>query len=342
MDIDAKKYNKNKIFIGIFIFVFYLIVGVIVYMKIEGYSFLEAIYMVIITISTVGYKEVKPLSDTGIVFTIFFIIVNFLIVGFVLQNLISYLFYDNFFKRLKLRMMDRRLNKLHNHIIICGYGRNGKRAFSELMANNEQVVVIEKNEALVEEVENDYKNAVFIKGDATKEEVLLKAGVKRARSLITTLPTDAHNVFIVLISKYLNPSILVVSRASDEHSDIQLRRAGADYVILPDMVGGVRMAKLVLEPDVIEFLEYLMIKTNEDVNLVEIKCSELHSEYINATLEDLDVRRKTGANVIGMKMPDGKYIFNPAPSQIITSQTKLFVLGTPEQIENFKKLLVKK
>ncbi len=332
--------KKLRIYIWLGIFVAYIFGGILGYMLIEGYSFLEAVYMVVITISTVGFGEVKPLSPEGRIYTTIFIIFNLLIVGIVLRNVISYLFDEQFFRLLKERAIKRKMKSIENHTIVCGFGRNGLRAVKELLAHKEKVVVIENDVKVMDLVEEDIrKQVIFIEGDATKEEILQKAKVCNAKALITTLPIDADNVFIVLTARYLNPKITIVSRASDEHSDIKLKRAGADYVILPDMVGGVRMAKLVTEPDVIEFLEYLMVKTHEDVNLVEVQCSELPEKYLNHTLKELDIRRKSGANIIGMKLENGKYIFNPSADMKLTVGAKLFVLGTPEQIENFKTLL---
>ncbi len=333
--------KRNRIYYSLAVFIIVVGGGIAGFMIIEGYTFIEALYMTIITISTVGYGLVRPLSETGIWFTSMLIIVSFIILGVVIRNIASYLLDGEFRKIIKKRRMERQLSKLNNHVIVCGYGRNGHHAVEELLLHDEKVVVIEKDHEIVLENEHLLKNLYFVEGDATDEDTLLMANVEHAKALITTMPNDAENVFVVLTARQFNPDLLIISRASDDHSDTKLRRAGANFVIMPDSVGGHRMAKLVSQPDVIEFLDYLMIKSGNTVNIEEIPCELLPEEFIDKTLGELDVRRTTGANVIGMKLPDGTYLFNPAASTKITRNAKLFVLGTPEQVRKFKNLLNK-
>ncbi len=309
-------------------------------MVIEGYSFLEALFMTIITVSTVGYGVVKPLSETGIFFTTLLIIFSFVILAVVVENIASYFLDEDLRKLIKYRRMRKTLQKISGHVIVCGYGRNGRHAVEELLLHDETVVVIEQKHNVIVENELEHNDDIYlIEGDATNEETLLAANVKQAKALITTLPIDADNVFVVLTAREFNPDMLIISRASDDRSESKLRRAGANYVILPDSVGGHRMGKLVSQPEVIEFLDYLMLKSGETVNLEKISCDELPKEYIDKTLAELDVRRRTGANVVGIKMPDGQYIFNPSPDIKIRRNSVLFVLGTPQQVAKLKQIL---
>jgi len=204
-------------------------------------------------------------------------------------------------------------------------------------------VIIDNNAEIINETINEgiikNKNFTFIRGDASHEESLLKANLKNAKALITTLPNDAENLLIILTSRDINTRMTIISRASDEHSYSKLKRAGANNVIMPDIVGGSRMAKLVVEPDIIEFLEMIMLREGVDVNLEEISCDDLAACFVDSTISDLDIRKKTGANIIGLKLDNGEYMFNPNGNIKLKKEDKLFVLGTVGQIQKLKELL---
>ena len=316
-----------------------VLTGITGYMLIEGYSFKQALYMTVITISTVGFGLVKPLSTAGTYFTILLIITSFVLIAFILQSLISILIDTDFRLFIKRLRMEKLVKRLKDHVIVCGYGKNGHHAVEELLLHGEIVVVIERDHSVIAEHEFHKKeNLYFIEGEATDDETLQSANIQKAKALIATLPVDADNVFVVLSARELNPSLLIISRARDEQSDSKLRRAGADFVIMPDHIGGHRMGKLVSQPDVLEFLDYIMVKSGNTVNIESIPCEKLPREYMGKTIGELDIRRNTGANVIGLKLKDGRYIFNPAPEERIEAGSRLFVLGTPEQIEKLIKL----
>ncbi len=332
--------KQRKLIYSVVVLIALIFVGVLGYMTIEGYSFIEALFMTIITISTVGYGVVRPLSEAGILFSTLLIIFSLILIALIIENFAATLLDEEVQRMIKNKRMKRKLQKLSNHVIVCGYGRNGKHAVEELLLHNEKVVVIELKHETIVENELDINEKVYaIEGDATNEETLLNANIKQAKALITTLPNDSDNVFVVLTAREFNPGILIISRASDDRSESKLRRAGANYVILPDSVGGHRMGKLVSQPEVIEFLDYLMLKSGETVNLEQIYCNDLPSVYIDKTLAELDVRRRSGANVIGIKLPDGRYIFNPGPDVKIQKNSILFVIGTPKQIAQLKEIL---
>jgi len=312
-----------------------ILVGVAGFRIIENYSFSEAIYMTIITVSTVGFNEVRPLSPEGRLFTAFLIIFSFGTFAYAVSSITIYVMdgeYKRYFKDLRVT---KQVNKISNHTIICGYGRNGKQAVSELKAHNRKYVVVEFNKELVEELRETH-SIPFVEGDATQEEVLERAGIDRATSLITTLPKDADNLFVVLTAREMNAELLIISRASKDNSDKKLRRAGADNVIMPDKIGGAHMASLVIKPDVIEFMDYVMGQGSSSINLEEITFENLPEEFKNKSIKELGIRDKSGANIVGFRTPDGEYIINPSPDTVIMPKAKIFVLGTVEQVNAFR------
>ncbi|MBN2892782.1 MAG: potassium channel protein [Bacteroidales bacterium] len=336
MIISSKKTNIKILSL---LFVLLVFSGTIGYMVIEGYNVINALFMTIITISTVGYGTIRELSDLGIFFTILLIMSSFLIVGLVVQNFYRYISEGEFKKSLRNSKIKRKMKNMENHVIVCGYGLNGSHATQELINAHEKVVVIDENQKIIENAESHNVNAIFILGDARDEEILEDAGIYQAKAIIIALHVDADNLFVVLTARDLNPKLKIISRAVEDSSERKLRRAGADYVILPDSVGGIKMAKLVSEPDVLEFLEQIMAKSGISVNLAEIGCNELPEINIGKSLGDLNIRKHSGANVIGMKLEDGTYIFNPGANIKIERKSKLFILGTPDQVDLFKKMI---
>jgi len=321
---------------GVYVLVL-MVIGTIGYMIIESYSLIDALYMTVITVSTVGFREVKPLSDPGKIFTIFIILSSLGVLAYFLSNLTQSLFKAqlSFFFGGNLKLLKQK--KMENHIIVCGYGRNGSQVVHELMAFGEKVIVIDKDHELV--VSKIAEPIQFIEGDSTEDQVLLQAGINKARSLITTLPIDADNLFVVLTARTLNPAINIISRASSASAEKKLRMAGVNSVVMPERVGGAHMATLVAQPDVVEFMEHLNIHGNSPVQLMEIMCSDLPKDLLHKPIRELELRKKTGANIIGYKTSAGEYILNPTPDTKLYPDSKLFVLGTKEQVEGMQKIL---
>ncbi len=336
------KQLKN-IYVASIIFIILFIIGVVGYMYIESYSLLEAVFMTIITISTVGYGEVHKLSHFGMIFTVVFIITSFGLFGYLATYVTRMFVNGDYRKYLKEIYVNKKIKKIKKHIIVCGFGRNGRQATIELLKQKEYVIFIEKSEEVVEEDINvklmKNKRIIHLHGDASHEESLKKAKLKKAKALITTLPNDAENLLIVLTAREINQNVTIISRASDEHTYSKLMRAGANNVIMPDIVGGTRMAKLVTQPDIIEFLEMIMLREGVDVNLEEISCSTLASCFVNSSISSLEIKRRTGANLIGLKLGNGKYLFNPRPGIKLKKEDKLFVLGKPHQIKRLTEVL---
>lgn len=314
------------------------IIGPLGYYVIEGYSPLNAIYMTVITVATVGFQEVQPLSDHGKIFTIFMILYSLVVLGFFVTNL-ARLLLDGFFgQKLKDYRVKKQITKLRDHVIVCGYGRNGFQACEELADHDIDFVVVEKRDNVISMIREDPER-LFIQGDAASEEVLNMAQISKAQALITALPNDADNLYVVLTAREMNPNLRIISRASEFRSDLKLRRAGADNVIMPDRIGGQRMAKLVAQPDIVEFWEYVLLQRIKDVSLEKINCSKMLGDFENKSIRNLGLREKTGANIVGLKTEEGNYIFNPSPDFELSHSDQLFVLGSHEQIIKIKSIL---
>ena len=317
--------------------VFIFFVGILGFHWIEGYQFVDAFYMTVITVSTVGLSMGEPLSQEGRLFTSFLIIFSISLYAYAISILTSY-FIDGELKLfLKKYKVEKQINKLSGHTIICGYGRNGKEAVRKLQAHKKKFVVIESNQLRVAKLKET--GLLFVEGDATFDTVIQKANIKHAQALITTLPNDADNVFIVLSAREQNSDLTIISRASEQKSDSKLKKAGADNVIMPDKVGGSHMASLVITPDVVEFLDNISVEGTGDINLEEITVSDFPEHTSVKTLRDIEAHYKTGCTVIGFKTNNGDYIVNPGADTLLESNSKLFVLGNPEQISNLNELL---
>ena len=325
----------RKIYIALLLLITILLIGITGFILIEGYNLSEAFYMTVLTVSTVGFNEVRPLSEAGRIFTSILIIFSFSTFVYAITSISNYILdgeYKIYFKDLRV---NKKVNKISDHTIICGYGRNGKQAAFELKAHHRKYVVIEQDKDLIEELRGEH-DIPFVEGDATFERYLEKAGIINAKALITTLPKDADNLFVVLTAREMNPDLLIISRASNDNSDKKLRRAGANNVIMPDKIGGAHMASLVIKPDVIEFMDHIMGQGENSINLEEITFENLPEELKNKTIKDLGIRDKSGANIVGFKNPNGEYIINPSPDTIIMPHAKIFVLGTIDQIDAFR------
>jgi voltage-gated potassium channel len=313
-------------------------IGTVGYVVIDDYNWFDAFYMTVITVSTVGYGEVEPLSNAGKIFTTILIMSSFGTFAYAISGITKFVIQGEFNQFIKNRKLNATIEKLTDHVIICGYGRNGRQAAQVLKKHNKRFVVIEKSEDITKSFNHKY-NDLVLSGDSTQDDILLKAGILNASALITTLPVDADNLFIVLTARNLNKNLTIISRASDDNSDTKLKIAGANNVIMPDKVGGAHMASLVMKPDVIEFIDYMTAVGNEKMSLEEIVFSNVSDDYKSKTLKELQIRNIFGANIIGFKTVEGEYIVNPSAETQLLPNSKLFVLGTPEQIKSLKELL---
>ncbi|MTI41584.1 potassium channel protein [Fulvivirga lutimaris] len=321
------------------LFIISMSLGAVGYIIIEGFAPLDAIYMAVITFATVGYNEVNTLSSDGKIFTIIFIMVNLGIFAYTVSVLSSFFFEGELRRVFKNIITSRDVKKLKNHVIVCGFGRNGIKVCEELRNDNIEFIVIESNTEIINAFPEE-KNYFFINGNATLDEVLLEAGIKEASTIICSLPLDADNVFITLTARELNRKIKIISKANEPTSEKKLYRAGATYVVMPDRLGGIHMANLITKPYVIEFLELLNGVGDSKLVLEEVSHDKLKAEYQNKSLRELDVRNKTGATIIAFKDEVEGFIFNPHSEKAVQEGDVLIVLGNTKNIAQFKQVFV--
>ena len=326
-----------KIYFAMFLLLAIIFSGILGYMIIEGMTFFEAFYITIVTVSTVGFSDTTIVTPEGKFFTALLIMLSFGTFAYALTSISKYLLEGEYRIYFKDYQMNKEVEKLRGHVIVCGYGRVGTQAVSELNAHNKEYVIIEQSKELLDRFRAN-KQHLFLEGNATSDEILLKAQIENAQALITTLPSDADNLFVVLSARELNPNLTIISRASQGSSVRKLKIAGASNVIMPDSLGGAHMASLVITPDVIEFLDHITIQGNSKINLEEINFENIPEAYKNKTIAAISQSFETGCNIVGYKTQEGDFIVNPEPSILLVPGSKLFVLGKPEQINQINKI----
>lgn len=326
---------RSKIYLAISLMVMVLTVGVMGYRYISDYNWLDALYMTIITVTTVGFMEVKPLNAEAKIFTVMLIISSVIIFSFAISVITEYILSRNSLQLLKKKKVKNQINNLSNHVIVCGFGRNGMQAAERLKAYKRPFIVIERDKEIIEKYEDE---VLFVEGDANEDNVLIEAGVERASYLIAALPDDAENLFVVLSARQLNKDLFIISRASKVTSQKKLQLGGANKVIMPDKIGGDHMASLVVIPDLITFMDKLSTEGEHTTNLEEVAIEDFSNQVDCNSLRDLDLRRKTGCTIIGYIEPNGKYIINPEADMPLMPKSKVIVLGRPEQIRKLNEM----
>ena len=289
---------------------------------IERWNFLDALYMTIITLTTVGYGEVHKLSTEGRIFNIFLIIGGVGTVFYALSRGAKLVLEGELQEMFGRKRLEKKIKDLHNHYIICGYGRMGRIICRELNAKKEEFIVIEKNPDKLHEKEN----ILIMEGDATQDAVLIEAGIEKARGLISVLPTDAENLFVVLSARGLNPQLLIVARAGEEGSGQKLLRAGADRVTSPYHIGGLHIAHTILKPAVVDFIEFATKSGNIDLQMEEVTISE-RSRLVGVTLDEGGIGRDLGIIIVAIRKSSGEMKFNPTSHNIIEAGDTLIALG---------------
>ncbi len=330
------KLLKNKFYLAVSLLITLLCIGIVGYRIIAGYTWVNAIYMTVITVTTVGYGEIEVLDNAGKIFTVALILTSVAIIAFSLSVITEYIVKHSNPDLIKRRKIKKMISKLDNHIIICGYGRNGKQVAQKLLAHKRPFVIIEEEKEIVDKFQTE--NIPMFWGNAIDDEILKKAGIYKASTIICTLPEDADNLFIVLSARQMNKDLKIISRASKTSSYHKLKLAGADNIIMPDRIGGDHMASLVVVPDLIEFLDNLSLVGDGSVNIEEIPTDKLTQGKENQSIIDLDVRSRTGCTIIGYKNPEGKYTVNPNANQLLVKDSKVIVLGDAKQIQTLNKL----
>lgn len=308
-----------------------LVVGMLGYVAIEGWSPLDSLYMTVITVGTVGFREMGPLSTAGKLFTMGLIIAGVGALGFSLGTFIDFILEGHLTGILEARRMESRIKSLTDHYILAGMGRVGSVVARMLHEEGVTFVVIDHDEETLEGVaENGW---LAVHGDATDERTLRDAGVERARGLVTALDTDAENTFVTLSARALNPEIFIVSRSSNETSEAKLRKAGANRVMTPTVVGGRRMATMVLHPVVADYLDLISHGGEIEFRLEELDVSP-GSKVDGKTIGELRIRHETGAFILAIKGLDGAIDTNPWADTSLRAGDRLVVFGTPSQLRD--------
>ena len=304
------------------------------YMLLEKWRFIESLYMVIITLSTVGFMEVKPLSDTARVMTMLIIFGGvgafFYLGGSLAQMLVE----GKFQNILGRRRVQKIIGKLTGHYIICGYGRIGKVVAQGIQNEGLDVVVIENDKDSLAQLGQD--KVLYIEGDATKDGTLLSAGLEKAKCLIAALSEDADNVFVTLTSRQLNPKIMIIARTDVESHVSRLKQAGADNVFMPYNIGGLRLVQSVLRPTATSLLD-LAMRGDINLQMEELPVSK-HSEFVDKLVKNSGIRPRFDILIVGIKKSSGEMVFNPGPETIINEGDLLIALGKPENLQKLQRV----
>jgi voltage-gated potassium channel len=322
--------------ISLLILLLLMSLGTVGYMSIEGWHFLDAFYMTVITLGTVGFKEVHDLSDAGKVFTILLIVVGVAVLGYTVGKLVQIMFEGEFQRFLGRKKVEKSIEVLRDHYIVCGYGRIGSLICREFAAKPIPFLVVESNPGVIEKLEED--KVLFLRGNATEDETLLRAGIKRAKGLVSVVTSDTENVYITLTARGLNPDLYILARSGEPGSDIKLKRAGANKVVSPYHIGGTRMAQAILRPNVVDFIEIATGRDHLDLQMEEIFIPG-HSPVIGQNLKDAGLRRDTGVIIVGIKKANGRMVFNPGGTSDLEARDTLIVLGQPLEIVKLENLI---
>lgn len=324
---------------ALLLFICSLLIGTFGFRLLEGYSVLEGFYMAVITISTVGYTEVKPLSSAGQLFSSLYIIMNVGIFAYAIAAFTKYVIHGEVFKTMHKRMIKSKISGLKDHVIICGFGKYGKEISRLFTKHNIDFVIIERDEEVIDEIQKSPDQLLYHQGDATSDDSLKHAGIQTCKALIAAMPDDANNLFTVLTARQLNPSINIISRAKEVTSEKKLRLAGANHTIMPEQIGGFYIANLVNKPETIEFFNYITEQTNSGFGFEELESDNLPLACLDKTIYELEIRKNTGTNIIGFKKENGEYVVNPHPNTKFSKGTSFIVLGTVEQLKKLKDFL---
>lgn len=329
---------QHLILVISFLFIL-LMVGTFGYTYLEGWSWFDSLYMTFISFSTVGFQEVAPLHIASRLFTMFLIIMGMIIIAMLSASVTSWFVSNEILIKRKRLKMKQRISNLNGHIIICGAGDTGRTIIQEFQKAKKDFVVIDDSAEVVSELLEKDPVLNIIEGDATKDEILEDANIKNAAGLITALSLDAANLFVVVSARVLNPKVNIISRSVDLHTESKLYNAGANFVISPNMVEGMRMASVILRPTVVNFLEVMTRGEGLAVQMEEIVIPK-DSSFRGKKLADIRIPHRTGLIVLAVKHSENlKWQFNPGPDFILNERDEVIVLGEPQKIDKLRHLL---
>ena len=318
----------------VILFFLIIFIGTFGYFIIEKWNILECLYMTVITVFTVGFKEVKPLTPVGKIFTIFIIFSGVSTAFYAFTKVAEIAFEGGIREFWRKRMKEKKLKTISNHYLVCGYGRMGQIVQERLEMENIPHIVIENDREKLNILEG--KNCLYIEGDATLEEVLIEAGIKRAKGLAALLSTDADNLYLVLTARQLNPSLYILSKALDEEGEKKILQIGANKVVSPYKLGGLKIAQGLIRPTLVDFVDLIIRRQELSLFMEEFIVSK-QSKIVGFSLKEADIRKKSNVIVVAIRKPGKEICFNPDPETKIEVGDTLLVLGNGKGIQDFKK-----
>jgi voltage-gated potassium channel len=329
---------RRDLILALLLFVGVMFVGVMGYHLLEGWVFIDAIYMTVITLAGVGYGETHPLSWKGRIFTIGLILMGLLSVAYILNRFTDAFIQGYFEERLRVRRQNRLLRKLRNHYLLCGYGRMGRQIAQELAAEGVPFIIIDPQSEPIAEAQ--HLGYATYQGDATLDQSLQAVGIQHACCLIAAMPSDAENLYAILSAKTLNPSIRAIGRATSEEAIQKLTRVGADKVISPYITGGKRMAAAALRPKVMDFLDGAITGSDRSFYMEEFLLDGPSCPYLGKTLRNAHLRITTGTLILAIRRADGEFLVGPMGETVLEQGDMLICMGTEEQLRQLSQLLL--
>lgn len=322
---------KKLIGIGIALLII-LAWGTSGYVVLERWTPFEAFYMTVITLSSVGFMEVRPLSGTGRMFTVLLILCGSGVLIYGISIVTAFIVEGELTDVLRRRKMNKNIDRLKDHYIVCGAGQTGRYVIGELEKTKKNFVVIEKNADKIQQFMA--RNILCIEGDATHEAVLLRGGIKKAKGFITSLHSDAENILVVITAKRLNPNLRVISKAFEEESEQKIRMVGADGVVMPNFIGGLRMVSEMIRPSVVNFLDIMLRARDKTTRVEELELTE-DSPLIGKTLEEAGMCYCEGAALVALKEKGtaDSYLFNPSRQTVLTANSVIILMGDVDRIK---------
>jgi voltage-gated potassium channel len=328
--------KTRKIITGLLAFSLLLTIGTFGYRFIEGeqWTYFDGLFMTVITLATVGFSEVHPLSSTGRMFTIFLLLLGAGMMAYSVTAVAHFIIEGEFRQLWGKRRMKGRIEQMKGHYILCGAGNTGMVVAYQLMREKIPFIIVDSNAKTVAELNE--QDIPAIEGDATLDEVLIQVGLEKAAGLVTALPHDADNVFVTLTAKGLNPNVFVISSATKIEAVPKLKRAGANYVVSPNLIAGARMASVILRPSVVDFLDATIAGDDRALQMEEFRINP-ESYLANKALKDADIRKRSGAIIVSVRR-NHRSIINPEPTYVFEPGDTLIVLGDLTQIGKFREM----
>jgi len=314
-----------------------VIAGILWYKLVEGWTWLDAVYMSVITLATVGFSEVQPLGARGRIFTIVLILMGVVVIGYILNSFSEALIQGHFQAGMRLMQRRKLMDSLTEHYIICGFGRTGRQVAAEFSIERIPFIVVDSDEESIQTAQQ--LGFITYQGDATQDQVLQRVGIERAIGLIAALPSDAENLYTVLSAKTLAPKIRAIARASTEEAVQKLQRGGADVVVSPYITGGKRMAAAALRPQVVDFLEGILSGGDRTVYVEEFLISADNCPQVGQTLGEAQLRLKSGALILAIRRTDNTLIIGPNANTVICAGDMVIGMGTSDELRRLNQVL---